>query len=191
MGSAPQGLFNMAGVMPPIDQSNPTSPIRSPYSLGVKDFVNLFSFTKERVEILLGLLEYRLELYNIGIFSGFQWLDGSFVTDIETLENRPPNDIDVVTFFHLPPNETQESFFPKTNNLLNSKFTKPKFKVDAYPVVLGSVLTPYLIGNMTYWYSMWSHRKSDNMWKGFIQLDLTPTDDQEVMQILKALREDM
>lgn len=191
MGNAPQGLFNMAGVIPPIDQQYPTSDHRSPYLLKVVDFIKLFSFTKERIEILNGLLNYRAELYKVGVISGFQWLDGSFATDIENLEQRPPNDIDVVTFFDLPGEESQKSFFPKIRSLIDPLQTKSMFKVDAYSVVLGSTLTPPLIQKMTYWYSMWSHRKSDNMWKGFIKLDLSPSEDEEAIKLLKQLREDM
>lgn len=191
MSGAPPGLFNMAGVISPVDDKNPTSTNRSPYLLQPANFVKIFGFTKERLIILQGLFKYRSELYEVGITSGFQWLNGSFVTDIENLEQRPPGDIDVVTFFYLPENETQQSFLPKTKNLLNTKFTKPEFKVDAYPVVLGEKITPALIDRISYWYSMWSHRKSDNMWKGFIKLELNPSEDIQAVQILNNLREDM
>lgn len=191
MSSAPPGLFNMAGVIPPVDDQKPTSANRSPYLLQPVDFIKIFGFTQERVTILQGLFKYRSELYKVGITSGFQWLDGSFVTDIENLEQRPPNDIDVVTFFYLPENETQQSFLPKTKNLLNTNFTKPQFKVDVYPVVLGQEINPALIDRISYWYSMWSHRKSDNMWKGFIKIELNPNEDIQAIQILNNLREDI
>lgn len=177
-------IFNSAGVIPPVDPKDGTSTKRSPYKLPITEFIDMFSYTNERKNILNGFLRYRAELYKVGIVSGYQWLNGSFTTDIETLEDRPPNDIDVVTFFHLPEHETQVSFIPKTGDLLKSKFTKAEFKVDAYPVVLGQTLTPELIARITYWYSMWSHRKSDNIWKGFIQVELSPEDDAAAFQIL-------
>jgi hypothetical protein len=65
-------------------------------------FVDRFSSSPERIAILHSLLQFREELYKSGITSGFQWLDGSFMENIETLESRPPNDMDVVTFYHLP-----------------------------------------------------------------------------------------
>lgn len=177
-------IFNAAGVIPPVDPHDGTSIKRSPYKLTIIEFIDLFSYTHERRNILNGFLQYRAELYKVGIVSGYQWLDGSFTTDIETLEDRPPNDIDVVTFFNLPQDETQISFLPKTGDLLKTKFTKSEFKVDAYPVILGQNLTPELIDRITYWYSMWSHRKNDNMWKGFIQVGLSPQDDVVAFNIL-------
>lgn len=177
-------IFNSAGVIPPVDPHNGTSINRSPYKLPILEFIDLFSYTSERRQILNGLLQYRAELYKVGIISGYQWLDGSFTTDIEAIENRPPNDIDVVTFFNLPQGETQTSFLPKTGGLLKTQFTKANFKVDAYPVILGQNLTPELIARITYWYSMWSHRKSDNMWKGFFQIELSPLEDAAAFSIL-------
>ena len=35
----------------------------------------------------------------IGIGSGFQWLDGSFLENVEMTEKRDPGDLDLVTFF--------------------------------------------------------------------------------------------
>lgn len=180
-------IFNMAGVIPPVDETDGCSVKRSPYNISVTQLVDLFSYTPERIVILRGLLHYRAELYQVGIVSGYQWLNGSFTTDIEVLENRAPNDIDVVTFFYLPNGETQQSFLPKTGQLLLSKYTKSTFRVDAYPVILGQNLTPELISRITYWYSMWSHRKGDNIWKGFLQVELSPDEDKTALKILNEL----
>lgn len=177
-------IFNMAGVLPPYDPLDATGFDRSPYIKSILDLVDTYGYTPERCEILKGFLEYRTELYKKGIVSGFQWLNGSFTTDIETLENRPPNDIDVVTFFDLPTGQTQTSFLPLVRNLFTPKSTKKLYKVDAYAMVLGQTLNYGLIQWITYWYSMWSHRKKDNIWKGYLQVPLSPLDDQEAIQIL-------
>lgn len=177
-------IFNLSGVIPPVRDPNGVDRNRSPYVLSINDFVDLFAYTPERIVILERFLKHRIELYNIGILDGFQWLNGSFTTDIEATEQRPPNDIDVVTFFHLPVGETQSTFFPKTNDLLNAEVAKSNYMVDIYPVVLGDKITPYFINNITYWYSMWSHRKSDNMWKGFIEVPLSPNEDYLVLNNL-------
>lgn len=179
-------IFNSAGVIPPVADSSGTNRNRSPYILTIEQFVEMFSYTEERIIILENFLKYRLELYKVGIVDGFQWLNGSFTTDVEITESRPPNDIDVVTFFNLPSGETQASFLPKTNNLLDTNSTKSKYMVDVYPVVLGEKITSYFINDITYWYSMWSHRKSDNMWKGFIQVALDPNNDSTVLRSLKG-----
>jgi len=177
-------IFNMAGVLPPYDPANTTSFNRSPYSVSIIQLVDTYSFTLERKEILKGFLKYRSELYKKGVVSGFQWINGSFTTDIETLESRPPGDIDVVTFFNLPIGETQISFMPQVRNLITPKNTKNLYKVDAYAMVLGQTLNYTLIQWITYWYSMWSHRKSDNLWKGYLEVPLSPEDDLQAIRLL-------
>ncbi|MGV0886013.1 hypothetical protein V6760_03960 [Acinetobacter venetianus] len=177
-------IFNSAGVIPPVFDPEGVDRNRSPYTLSINDFVNMFSYTPERITILENFLRHRIDLYNVGILEGFQWLNGSFTTDVEVTEQRPPNDIDVVTFFHLPEGETQLTFLPKTKGLLDSEVVKPNYMVDIYPVVLGDKITSFFINDITYWYSMWSHRKSDNMWKGFIQVPLSPNEDHLILENL-------
>lgn len=178
-------IFNMAGVVPPIAPGHDgTSTQRSPYSCSISEFIEVFAISPERINILDGFLNYRSELYNIGITTGFQWLNGSFVTDIETLESRPPGDIDVVTFYDIPAGETQASLFSKNANLFFPKESKEQYHVDAYAMTLSQPMSPAAIKNITYWYSMWSHRKSDNMWKGFFQIPLSPNDDLNAFDLL-------
>ena len=73
-------IFNISNVLPPfigVDPINPT--LCSPYESPISAFVQRFGTTPERIVILKGLLAYRLQLNSIGITSGFQILDGSFV----------------------------------------------------------------------------------------------------------------
>jgi hypothetical protein len=65
------------------------------------DLVTRFATTPERQAIIAGLLAYRHALHATGLVRGFQWLDGSFAEHVEVIEQRPPNDIDVVTFYGL------------------------------------------------------------------------------------------
>jgi len=74
---------------------------RSPYVVGLLDVVERFATTPERIRILDGLLRFRADLHQTGIVSGFQWLDGSFMEQVEILEHRPPRDLDVVNFLDL------------------------------------------------------------------------------------------
>lgn len=99
--------WNAQGVLPPVGVADPTSTIRSPYVVPLIEVVHRFGTTVERRTILGGLMRYRAALHAIGLVQGFQWLDGSFLEDVEGLESRPPNDIDVVTFFRLLPGETE------------------------------------------------------------------------------------
>ena len=179
--------FNMAGVIPPIRPGNPGhSNDRSPYESNIINVVSRFATSHERIEILKGFLSYRNEFYKLGVMQGFQWIDGSFCQDIENTELRPPGDIDVVTFFYVPTPQPEpfDDFVLNMENLLDSEITKPQFKVDAYGMQLGTVFSPHTVKQLGYWYSMWSHRKSDNMWKGFIQVALSREDDQIAIDIL-------
>ncbi|WP_166739056.1 DUF6932 family protein [Alkanindiges illinoisensis] len=185
-------LFDMAGVIPPIAPGESGSSLqRSPYVCTMPAFIDIFAATHARINILKGLLNYRQELYKAGVIEGFQWLNGSFVTDIETLESRPPNDIDAVTFFELPPGETQRSFMPKAGDLFLPHEAKKKYSVDGYQMVLGQGLTAYSVNTISYWYSMWSHRKSDNMWKGFFHVPLSPGDDAVASKLLTDIGGDV
>ncbi len=180
--------WNSAGVLPAIRPSQQGhSPDRSPYSVPLSDVIYQFATSPERILILKGLLDYRAALHKLGLTSGFQWLDGSFMENIETLEMRPPNDMDAVTYFYLPSGETQSSFAEKAGNLLSSNFVKTTYSVDAYPHVLGEPNDALQIRLISYWYSMWSHRR-DGLWKGFIQVDLDPQEDVSARLVLSPLQ---
>jgi hypothetical protein len=167
--------WNLAGVIPPIRPGvEGHSPDRSPYRVDIVSFVNFFAFNAKRIEILDGFLRYRKELYAIGITSGFQWVDGSFSQHVELTDLRSPNDIDVVTFFHTPNGESQIEFMPKCEYFFTPDETKRDFFVDAYPIILGHEMNASRIRSISYWYSMWSHRTKDNLWKGFCEIPLSP-----------------
>ena len=178
-GSMPS--WNSSGVLSPIDINAPHSQRRSPYAMTLGDFVGSFAFTAPRIDILRGFLAYRERLHSAGLVSGFQWLDGSFLEDVERVKGRPPGDIDVVTFFDLPGHLTQEmvrdanpGLFPQ--NDIERKALKSQYNVDAYVQSL-STAPPRLVKQSAYWYSMWSHRRDDFIWKGFVQVDLNPKGD--------------
>lgn len=111
--------WNSAGVLPPIRPGQAGhSPDRSPYSVDLSVFIDRFATSPQRITILDGLLRFRAELHSKGIVSGFQWLDGSFLEAVETLESRPPRDVDVVTFFELPHGEDQRSLASRAGNII-------------------------------------------------------------------------
>ena len=57
--------------------------------------------------------------------------------------------------------------------------------VDGYFCELGGPVDAYQIRRIAYWYSMWSHRR-DGLWKGFVQVDLDPSQDGLAQKILTA-----
>ena len=87
--------LNQSGVLPPfIPEQGSTNPASmAPYRSTITEFVCRFARSPERVTILRGLLEYRRKLKEVGITKGFQWIDDSFVENVELNQNRPPSDI--------------------------------------------------------------------------------------------------
>lgn len=158
---------------------------RSPYSIDLMQLVERFGTSINRLMILKGFLEYRQSLHSLGLVEGMQWLDGSFVENIEVLEGRPPNDIDVVTFAYIPDGETQASLYAKNQTIFNQAQNKQNYKVDGYYLFLGRPVTPSYIKEVTYWYSMWSHTRNDQ-WKGFVQLDLNAAEDAEALALISS-----
>lgn len=116
-------------------------------------------------------MDFRKELFELGL-SGFQWLDGSFLEDIEAQAGRDPGDIDVVTFASNPMDLHGLHSHIHTSKpwLLNRKQVKSKYSVDHFLVALAS--RPELIVDQTrYWYGLFSHRR-DAIWKGMLVLRL-------------------
>lgn len=185
-GILPQ--WNNAGVLPPVRPGTPgSSDDRSPYQIPLLMFLDRFATSPERRMILDGFLRFRKKLHTAGIISGFQWVDGSFLEQIEVLENRSPRDLDVVTFFDIPAGENQRSLFQKTGDLFNRTYLKESCAVDGYFYVLGKPADGPQIKNISYWYSMWSHRRDNGLWKGFVQIDLSPSQDADAHTTLGIL----
>lgn len=180
-------IWNTNGVIPPISENESGGSFnRSPYEVSILKLIELFSFNHKRCSILYGFLRYRKKMYDMGYIDGFQWVDGSFCENCETLRGRPPNDIDVVTFFNpalradnLP---FDNSFFERENkpNIKNQYF------VDAYFMNTGLPADFYYTKMVAYWYSMWSHQTNTGTWKGFLTVALSPQDDILAMQILES-----
>jgi hypothetical protein len=161
------------GVLPPTNPLNATSADRSPYEVTLLDLVMRFATSQTRCQILHGFLTYRSELHAMGLQQGFQWIDGSFAEHVEMLEQRVPKDVDVVSFVHIPDHFNPTS---QQNSVLDHGHTKATYRVDAYIVETNLLLPNNLIKQSTYWYSMWSHRRNQT-WKGYLQVDLSPTGD--------------
>lgn len=177
--------WDAQGVLPPFDPDGPVSPTRSPYPVPLIDVVLRYATSPERHRILDGFLQFREALNAMGLRQGFQWLDGSFLENIELIENRPPRDIDLVTFYHLPQGVTQRDLLNQNRVLFDPTQTKTQYHVDAYFVQLNAPQPEPLVRSTAYWYSVWSHRR-DNLWKGYLQVDLNPADNTAANANLKA-----
>jgi hypothetical protein len=171
--------WNVQGVLPPINPTMPTHSERSPYAVSLTDVVLRFGTSPERLTILAGFLSFRSALHNAGLVSGFQWINGSFLEDIERmpLEKRSPRDIDTVTFYFLPEGQTQNSLFQAFPRLFRRDHTKQDYHVDAYFEQLNGDAPEALVRRSAYWYSIWSHRRN-GQWKGYLQVGLSSNDDE-------------
>ncbi|MBT2868498.1 hypothetical protein JQK19_14740 [Chromobacterium violaceum] len=171
--------FNASLVLPPYMGETPTArAAMSPYKVTMLDVVERFATNEQRVNILCGLLQYREALRNSGLTSGFQWLDGSFVEDVENIRKRPPKDIDIVTFSAVPgaTNQDKRTWLNSHIDLIDPKKTKETYKCDAYLVDLSK--EPNLIVDDTrYWFGLFSHQRETTLWKGMIQVPLWSNDD--------------
>ena len=173
-------------VIPPIRPGTPENEesqplLRSPYRATLVDFVQRFAVTGERITLIEGFLNYREALHQAGIDEGFQWIDGSFVEHVEERSYDPhtPNDIDVVTFCKIP-----DPADPALRQLFLSSVTKQMFHVDAYGVRLDLPLDSDTTSLIAYWTGMWSHRRRDRLWKGYVEVDLDPAEDGPARQAL-------
>lgn len=177
--------WNDEGAIPPIDPANPVSVERSPYIVSLFDLLACFGNTEPRRVLLKGLLDFRAELHKAGITRGFQWINGSFVEDVENLRGRPPSDIDIVTFFYIPDGHTHEDL---DKVLPDPGTVKATFGMDAFIVTLNQTDPEILVKRSAYWAGVWSHRRDDFLWKGFVQIDLDDSEDERTRAELNRLR---
>lgn len=174
--------WNAQGLIPPIDVNDPASLARSPYQVSLTDLVLKFATSPERKKILDGLLRFRAALHGLGLTSGFQWVDGSFLENVELLATRPPNDIDVVTYFAPPTDVSEADLLARNAALFDQIQVKATYSVDSYFQGLdGDRIS--LVRMTAYWYSMWSHRRNE-AWKGFLEISLDPRDDADAAKLL-------
>lgn len=176
---APIPTINHSGVLPPfLPGTSPSSRGEmAPYKTEFVELSYRFGNTPERREILLGLVAYRRELMSLGFSGGFQWVDGSFLENVELLRRRPPRDVDVVTFAYRPPSHqgTNEwnSLVGSRPDLFVPKEAKRTYSSDAYFVDL-SRRASYVVSQTAYWFGLFSHQRDTLLWKGMLEI---PIDD--------------
>jgi hypothetical protein len=180
--------FNANGVLPPHNGMPVGRPISasdlSPFPATSLEVCQKFAFTPDRREILRGWLTFRDVLRQIGHNNGFQWLDGSFMEDVENRRARSPGDIDVVSF--LPP--SPPTIDPRILAILTDEnLTKHHFKVHHFIVRLNWA-GDAIVENTRFLAGLFSHRKDDGVWKGMLRVDLnTVADDRAAATYLTTL----
>jgi hypothetical protein len=175
--------FNHNLVLPP-HLGDPVDPGQlSPYACTTVDLCHRFGSTPERRLILDRFLDFRDRLRTEGLTSGFQWLDGSFIEDVESRENRPPKDLDVVTVYWGYDRAFQTHLlarFPEVASPIRSKAT---YSLDHYPFDAG-FCPEFTLDQTRYWILLFSHNRL-GVWKGMLRIELnTPAEDAVARQIL-------
>ncbi len=178
--------FNAHGAVPFIDPgaatANPVTPQRTPYVVSILEFAKRFGGTPERRKILRGLLLLRGDLINNGVTDGYQWINGSFVEDVESIRKSPPNDVDVVTFAAWGDGARQMALVAAIPDLLTHLGSKNTYMVDHYIHPTDQVLSERSAQVVAYWFSMWSNQKTSGRRKGFASVSLNAADDAAALQ---------
>lgn len=158
----------------------------SPYPCTTIDLCERLGTTPERRVILERFLDFRERLTKEGLTTGFQWLDGSFLEDIEAQEGRPPRDIDAITVYwgyDLAFQTTLTANFPEFSD---PWLAKTNYFLDHYP--LDASYRPEVTVEYTrYWISLFSHNRL-GVWKGMLRIELnTPAEDSAARLELKKV----
>lgn len=183
----PIPAFDHNLVLPPHLGSPTTLSDLSPYPATTTELVHRFATSNERVNILFGLLNFRQRLGILGVTTGFQWLDGSFLEDIETQEGRAPRDLDILTIYWGYDGNFQAALFQQFPEFSNPVLSKTNFHLDHYPIDAGH--HPELTVELTrYWVQLFTHNRN-KVWKGMIRIELnTPADDAIALQTLQNVQ---
>jgi hypothetical protein len=148
----------------------------SPFPCTTLELCRKLGTSPERKFILGRFLDFREKLRMAGLTQGFQWLDGSFLENIELREGRPPKDLDVVTFFWGYDFPFQLRLSADLPEFFDPALSKANYSLDHYPV--DAAYSPELTVESTrYWSQLFSHNRL-GIWKGMLKIDLdTQADD--------------
>jgi hypothetical protein len=189
----PLPSFDMRGLLPPFVGSDAVTVDRSPYWTTMPELVAAMGTTPHRRQLLRNLITYRGLLAGEGYIGGIQFVDGSFVENVEINTNRPPSDLDVFSVLNVPPKYIPDMAAWQTVGLpfwqrevIDRDRNKLRFSLDTYAVLFEELQTRpmNLIGYIIYWYSLFSHQRGTLAWKGFAGLALDPAGDQAALSAL-------
>ena len=155
----------------------------SPYPCTALDLCQRLGTTVERRAIPGKFLDFRERLHGAGLTNGFQWLDGSFLEDVETRENRPPKDLDVVTVYWGYDRAFQAGLAASFREFASPTLAKAAYSLDHYNFDAGFDPTVTL-EQTRYWILLFSHNRQ-GVWKGMLRIELnTPAEDAAARQEL-------
>ena len=164
----PIPAFDHNDVLPPHVGDVTNSANMSPYRVTSLEVTKRLGTSRERAVILRGWLDLRADLRRLTFPGGFQWLDGSFLEDVEKIRGVPPNDLDAVTFFQSPLGPVDPALAAV---IKDHAATKSRYRVDHYLVPLADK-PERLVDQTRFWFGLFSHQKATAVWKGMLQVDL-------------------
>ncbi len=155
----------------------------SPYPCTTLDLCQRLGTTPERRAILGKFLDFRERLCSEGLTNGFQWLDGSFLEDVETRESRSPKDLDLVTVYWGYDRAFQTGLGARFREFASPALSKSVYSLDHY--IFDAGVNPIVTMEQTrYWILLFSHNRQ-GVWKGMLRIELnTPAEDKAARQEL-------
>ena len=168
--------FDCNLVLPPHLGDPVDSDQLSPYPCTTLDLCQRLGTTPKRRAILGKFLDFRDRLRCEGLTNGFHWLDGSFLENIEVLENRPPNDLDLVTVYWGYDRKFQVKLAAQFPEFANPRLAKAAYDLDHYNFD-ASFNPPVTLEQTRYWILLFSHNRQ-SVWKGILRIEInTPAED--------------
>ncbi|MGV1869702.1 DUF6932 family protein [Agrobacterium rosae] len=187
--------FDNRGLIPPVDMANPVGALRSPYSASIVELVQRFGYTPQRRRLLRNLIDYRALFASDEYAQGVQFIDGSFVEDVEAVRNRDPQDIDVFSLVY-PPAKYVADFSLWLNqgmpfweaSLVNRQANKQLYSLDTYGIIVDDQIPIFsTMHDIMYWYGLFSHQRDTFQWKGFVALGIDTAEDQAALTLLEGM----
>jgi hypothetical protein len=170
--------FTLSGVLPPylpeLGATKDNVAGRSPYQITPHELVSTFATSPERKLLLRDLFQYRRSLRQLGI-RGYQWIDGSFVEDVEMQRGRPPGDIDVVTFLSRPAGASDKAAWEEFVEQNIAVLTAEGLGLHCFFVDL-TIPVSVVIRQSVFWFGLFSHQRETALWKGLVQVSLDEDD---------------
>jgi hypothetical protein len=182
--------FDVRGLLPPFN-GDPVGNDRSPYFCTMSELCTALGTTPHRCDLLRKLIAYRALIGGDDYVAGVQFIDGSFVENIELVEARNPNDIDVFSILLPPAKYVNNPPIWASNGLpfwqseiADNPKNKQRFSVDSYAMMLDTTQPGHFLRQALYWYSLFSHKRGNHEWKGFVAVSLNAADDQAALALM-------
>lgn len=180
--------FDLRGLLPPFKGGDPVTADRSPYFCDMSELCATLGTSDHRKQLLRNLIAYRALLATDDYADGLQFVDGSFVENIEQIESRNPTDIDVFSILSPPAkyvgnlaawNAVGVTFWQ--TEIIDQAKNKARFSLDCYAMMFDASRPAALLKQLLYWYSLFSHRRANHDWKGFVAVPLDAAGDQAAL----------